>query len=187
MILQRKEKIGNLDKDLSIVTDLSKIRLNFEPTVREQINKLLTNKAKRLSPFYRVNDLQQSNFNIITYINTEPFIPTKFSPRSSFFNQSSNGSFNQQNNFVLNEHDELLLRRLNITNQIHVLTGLSKNDKLNLSILLNNQAFLEQKSCRIIYLQSMSILTFWMALAVKDIFGDFHWNCSGYQITLESK
>lgn len=187
VILQRKEKIGNLDKDLSIVTDLSKIRLNFEPTVREQINKLLTNKAKRLSPFYRVNDLQQSNFNIITYINTEPFIPTKFSPRSSFFNQSSNGSFNQQNNFVLNEHDELLLRRLNITNQIHVLTGLSKNDKLNLSILLNNQAFLEQKSCRIIYLQSMSILTFWMALAVKDIFGDFHWNCSGYQITLESK
>lgn len=171
-----------------------KARLLLPSQMRDLLLRLCSIKLpKRHPPYSRPLELP-SAYNIITYVNTDPVVPNKFlrsstTAKSLITGLNGYGSlqFKPQPAPMLTEAERRLLDAIAGSSRLHILTGLNKLDKLNLTVALHNEAFLEGRPCRIIYLQSMSILTFWMALAVKEMSGEQMWNASGYQITLESK
>lgn len=127
------------------------------------------------NPYYRSSE-QFRNFTILTYFNTQPIIPKMIKRDDCCTHKMLDHA----------KEIEMFLDQIYDNNQIQVISGLSKEDKLELIIQLNNRCAEQGKACRIVYLQCLSILTFWMALKVKEICKD-HWNFIGYQITLESK
>lgn len=167
------------------------VRLSLPADISNQMVKLTQVRWKRTSPYTRSSaggrtsegqslsstslNSSNSNYSIMTYLNTHPVVPSK---EARLFQE---GKASSQLSWAR------LLGAIAPTGELHILWGLNKADKLNLAILLNNEAFSEGRPCRIIYLQSLSILTFWMALTVKGLCEDYHWDCSGYQITLENK
>lgn len=62
------------------------VQLVMSPQLQEMLVKLCMGKSRRISPplAHRVTNIEQfqANFSIITYINTDPVVPTKFAPKA---------------------------------------------------------------------------------------------------------
>lgn len=162
----RKRQQDDLQVPLSI-----NFQINLLQSVREQLSRFLTYKMRR---GVTIREQFTNHFSMATYSNTPPVVP-----RIIARNYGSD----------VEDHSsevDLLLQRIYCTEQIQVISGMGRDDKLELLAQLNNQCAMQQQPCRIIYLQSLSILTFWMGLKFKEMCCD-EWNSIGFQITLESK
>nr|XP_027198255.1 3'-5' RNA helicase YTHDC2-like [Dermatophagoides pteronyssinus] len=190
-IIRSSKKIGLNDSASNVLVDNRSpicLKLQSVQSIKDLLLKFSINKLKKQTS--RLNDQQQqqhqqrfgnSNFNLFTYFDTKPTVP-KF-----IHKQCNDGS---SINIVNNEIENRLLTSPSLlwsgSSKIQILNGLSKNDCLDLLIQINNDCSQKQQSCRIVYLQSSTIMTFWMALAIKQMAND-KWNSIGYQIMLESK
>lgn len=158
---------------MSLCGDTIKITL---PMLNNVLPKSLSCKSKRLP---RLNEQFKSDFNLFTYFNTKPIIPIKYIEKQR--NESGTESWPPFPTKIESIYRNILVS----AKKIQIISGLNKNDSFDLLFKINNHYWFINQQCRIVYLQSLSIMTFWMALKAKDIS-----NCGnsvGYQITLESK
>ena len=130
---------------VSLVDTQFTVKITLSAKLRDTINKLcLFRASKRCSALFlqRSTESFQSNFNIITYINTEPIIPSKFAPKpnhtiASITNYNTfgivdstecaitnlvNSSTFIQQQFTISDADQLLLEQISGVNRIHVVS-----------------------------------------------------------------
>lgn len=190
-----------LDRSQREQRTLARIVLASPAALRDQLLQLNRYRCRRLPSDRSIRsgssplaDQSYGNFNVLTYFNrlamVPPVIPVYLN-NARAVGVGSGNCLGQIQIFLTEQTRQDGGSSSSSTfgqpRRIQVMIGLIKEDKVNFIVALNNQHAFCRQPCRIVYLQSHSLLTFWMAMKVKALCNDLYWNVVGYQITLESK